>query len=359
MQEGLSENKIKLLRKLKQKKRTSVSKIELSTTQKQTISDHLNPAPLSSGQERIWMLQQMEPDSAFYNMPTTVEFKGSLNTSILEKAIGKIFFRHHILRTFFKTLKDKPYQYVDKYACLSIDKISLTNLSCEEQNIQVQKIIAKEVNKPFDLGQAPLARAILISLSPVRHVFHLSFHHIIFDGLSTSIFIKEFLFYYQNLIQNNSDNSSELSPLPLQYADYSLQHNKKYKLDQLEKEIGFWRKQLSNGNVPLCDLPADKPRPANVSYIGKDYKFGISKAVTDNVKAFSQRNEITPFMTLLTIFYGLVYRYTGQSDVVVGTPISNRNQPELINLIGFFLNTIPLRMDVQSRDSFQEMLYKV
>jgi amino acid adenylation domain-containing protein len=308
--------------------------------------------PLSYSQERLWFAAQWEPDSAAYNISDAVEIRGAIELPALEKSLNEIVRRHEILRTSFVAEGGEPVQQIAAEAELEIKLFELQHLAESDREAEIQRIISVETSTPFDLSTGPLLRAVLIKIEPERHVLLISSHHIISDGWSTGVLIRELVTLY-SAFRNNE--TAPLSPLPIQYADFAIWQRQWLAGERLESEKAFWRKQL-NGAPTSLDLPADKPRPAARSSSGATHRFSFSPSLSRAVRELGQRERVTPFMILLAAWNVLLSKYTGQEDVLIGSAHAHRSRTELENLIGFFVNTLVLRTDLSGNPSFRELL---
>ncbi|MCT7957942.1 amino acid adenylation domain-containing protein [Laspinema palackyanum] len=310
--------------------------------------------PLSFAQQRLWFLDRLVPNNPFYNMPAAVRLTGEVNVEVLEAAFQEIIRRHEGLKTVFPERKGEGVQEIQAHIPVPIHVLNLQNLSATEREKQVERIITHEALRPFNLSTGPLLRISLIQLTASEHLLMLNMHHIISDGWSIGVLIQELGILYSAFVQG------ELSPLPeltLQYADFAHWQREWLQGEILEQQLAYWRQQLEG--ISMLNLPSDRPRPAVPSYRGKRYGLQISKAVSAELAALSQREGVTLFMTLLAAFQTLLYRYTQQEDIAVGSPIANRNRSEIEPLIGFFVNSLVLRTDLSGNPTFREVLARV
>ncbi|NER29541.1 MAG: amino acid adenylation domain-containing protein, partial [Symploca sp. SIO1C4] len=311
--------------------------------------------PLSYTQQRLWFLDQLEPNSALYNIPIALHLEGKLNVSALEQSLQEIIQRHEALRTNFITVNGKAIQIIHEETTWTISVIDLTHLSNKEQEIAAQKLTQQQEIQPFDLAKDSLIRATLVVLSETEHILVVCMHHIVSDGWSTGVFIQELTTLYKSYIQGQP---SSLTPLPIQYADFALWQREWLQGEALQRQLSYWQNQLAEA-PDLLSLPTDRPRPAVQTFIGTRHKFTLSLELTSKLAQLSQMQGVTLFMTLLAAFDILLYRYTGQEDILVGTPIANRNQSQLEGLIGFFVNTLVLRTNLEGDPSFSALLSRV
>ena len=311
--------------------------------------------PLSFAQQRLWFLNQLEPDSPFYNMPAAVQLDGMLDADALQRSLNEIVARHETLRTTFVTIDGQAVQQIASSASVTMSIVDLTRLEKTDQQAQVQHVIGTEVRQPFQLECGPLLRATLIRLDVQQHIFVLNMHHIVSDDWSMSQFIHELGILYQAY---TTGTPHILPLLPIQYADYAVWQRQWLQGDALSGQIDYWKQHLG-GSLPVLDLPTDYPRPPVQTYRGTRQTFALTPALSDQLRTFSQQAGVTLFMTLLAAFQTLLYRYTGQPDVIVGSPIAGRNRSETEGLIGFFVNTLVLRTDLSDNPSFHTLVQRV
>ncbi|AFZ01580.1 non-ribosomal peptide synthetase [Calothrix sp. PCC 6303] len=310
--------------------------------------------PASFGQKRLWFLDQLEPGSPFYNLPFAIRLSGDLNLAVLEQSFQIIIERHEALRSILTTVEGEPVQAIAPHLKLTISVVNLQNLPEDKREIQAQKLATEEARCPFVLSEFPLLRLKLIRLGEQEHILLLTIHHAIFDGWSIGILLKELAAIYTNLCDGQP---ASLPDLPLQYADYSVWQQEWLHKEVLKKQLAYWKQQL-NG-ISTLQLPTDRPRSALQTFEGKTYTWQISPDLTTALERFSQKSGVTLFMTLLTAFNTLLYRYTGQDDIVVGSAIANRNWAESEGIIGLFVNTLALRTQIDDNPSFSELLTQV
>lgn len=347
---GLSPEKRALLLKRLHQRRADASR-QTAIPRRGTLDSY----PLSFAQQRMWFLNQWEPDSPFYNISSAVRLPGSLDIPVLERSFNEIIRRHEVLRSRFVTVNGLPVQQVEPELILSIPFIDLENLSQDDQEKRIQHLATIEAQKPFDISTAPLIRICLLKLTPTEHVLLLTMHHIVSDGGSLGIFIHEVIAIYTAFL---TGQPSPLSELPIQYADFADWQRNWFQGDALVAQLDYWKKQLE-GAPPSLDIPLDRTRPAVQTFKGAHQNFSLSPAVSAGLKAISQSAEATMFMTLMAAFQVLLYRYSGQEDFCVGTPIANRTRPELAGLIGLFVNTLVIRADLSNDPTFKDYLLRV
>ncbi len=307
--------------------------------------------PLSFAQQRFWFLNQLEPSNAAYNLTETIHLAGPLDVITLEQSLNEILQRHEVLRTFFTIVDGKPAQVISPSLTLSLPVINLE--LPEEQESEVLRLATEEAQRPFDLAQGPLMRVQLLRLAQ-QHVLILTVHHIAFDGWSLDVFIQELTMLYEAF---SIRKPSPLPNLPIQYADFAVWQRQWLKGEVLETQLAYW-KQVCN-NLPVLQLPTDRTRPPIQTYRGARQFLVLSKSLTEAIKVLGQHSGGTLFMTLLAAFKTLLYRYTGQEDILVGSPIAHRNRVETEALIGCLINTLALHTDLSGQPSFRELLGRV
>ena len=311
--------------------------------------------PLSFAQQRLWFLEQLQPGSSTYHIPTAVRLTGFLNVQVLEQVLNTIIERHEILRTNFQTVEEELFQVIASSREFVLNPINLRQLEKEEQETKVKQIAIEEAQKPFDLEQDLLLRISLLELNDTEYVILLTMHHIISDGWSMEVLVKEIATLYAAFSQGLP---SPLKPLPIQYADFAVWQREWLQGKVLETQLGYWKQQLGV-TLPVIQLPTDFPRSRVQTFRGATVSFNLPLELSDKLKAIASSQEATLFMTLLASFKVLLYRYTGQADIVIGSPIANRNRAELEGLIGFFVNTLVLRTSLAENPTFQELLQRV
>jgi amino acid adenylation domain-containing protein/non-ribosomal peptide synthase protein (TIGR01720 family) len=310
--------------------------------------------PLSFSQQQLWFLHQLAPEEPIYNEPCTIRLKGAINVDALEKALNEIIKRHESLRTRFITVDGQPVQVIDPPDTFNLAVVDLREFPQEQREAEALRLTI-DAKQPFDLTTGPLLRATLMQLADFDYRLFLTFHHIIIDGVSVySVFLKELVALYEAY---SKGKPSPLAPLPIQYADFTVWQRQWLTEEILESQLDYWKQQLAD--LPILQLPLDHPRPAVGTFRGARQCLVISKDLTEALKTLSQQEGVTLYMTLLAAFKTLLYRYTGQDDIVVGTFSANRNRPELEGLIGYFLNTLVLRTDMSGTPSFRELLKRV
>lgn len=311
--------------------------------------------PLSFAQERLWFLDQLESETSLYNVPMAFRINGTLNEEALLQTFEAIISRHESLRTTFPATEGVPSQCIVEKGSVVIPVSDISSLTKDEREIETRKQADEEFRRPFNLAEGPLLRVKLLRLGSHEQILLLTLHHIITDGWSSGILVQEIATLYDAFSQGIIPS---LSPLPIQYADFAEWQRNWLQGEVLETQLTYWKEQLG-GTLPVTTIPAYRPRPATQSYRGKSKTQVVRTSLLDGLKALSQREGITLFMTLLSAFQTLLHRYTGQDDIIVGSPIANRQQQETEGLIGFFVNTVVLRSDLSGNPTFRELLARV
>jgi amino acid adenylation domain-containing protein len=311
--------------------------------------------PLSFAQQRLWFIDQLEPGGSVYNFPAAVRLKGPLNMAALKQSLDEIVKRHEALRTTFAIVDGRPVQVIAPHLTLALPIVDLRGLPEFERESEVQRLATSEAQRPFDLAEGPLVRTTVLRLGEDEHVGLLTMHHIVTDGWSTGILIREMAVLYDAFC---SGRPASLPELPVQYADFAHWQRIWLQGELLETQLTYWKQQLL-GAPPLIELPTDHPRPAVQTFHGAHQSILLPKTLGDALKAISRQEEVTLFMTLLAAFTILLHGYTNQDDIVVGTPTANRNRLEIEGLIGFFVNTLVLRTDLSDNPSVRDLLRRV
>ncbi|HEY9907622.1 MAG TPA: amino acid adenylation domain-containing protein, partial [Thermosynechococcaceae cyanobacterium] len=318
--------------------------------------------PLSFAQQRLWFLYQLTPDNPFYNVPAAIRLTGSLNQAALERSFNEIVRRHSALRTTFTTVDGQPVQVIAPDASVELSVVNLQAVAVDDSSTQPlrerdrirQQLATAEAQRPFNLTTDPLLRVTLLQFDPTESVLLLTLHHIVADGWSLGVLIRELACFYTALVDGHAP---ELPALPIQYTDFACWQRHWLQGEVLEKQLTYWRSQLQN--LSVLQLPSDRPRPALQTYRGATYPLQISPTLTQALAALSQQSGGSLFMTLLAAFQTLLHRYTGQEDIAIGSPIANRHRSELEGLIGFFVNSLVLRSDLSGNPTFRELLERV
>ncbi|MEG4422578.1 MULTISPECIES: amino acid adenylation domain-containing protein [unclassified Microcoleus] len=310
--------------------------------------------PLSFAQQRLWFLDQLVPNNPFYNVPAALRLTGSLNFSALQKTFNEIVRRHEALRTNLAVVSGQPVQKIAAAFHLPINVVDLRNLPKESRQNEANRLTAQEAQRSFNLSNDLLLRVTLLQLDDAEYLLMLNMHHIVSDGWSIGVLIQELGALYTAFA---SEKPSHLPDLSIQYADFAKWQREWLQGEVLETQLAYWRQQL-NG-ISMLNLPADRPRPAIQSYRGKRQFLQLPKQLSEALETLSQREGVTLFMTMLAAFKTLLYHYAQQEDIVVGSPIANRNRSEIEGLIGFFVNSLVLRTDLSGNPTFRELLNRV
>jgi amino acid adenylation domain-containing protein len=308
--------------------------------------------PVSFAQQRLWFLNQLDPGSPVYNIPAAIHIEGELDVKVLEQSFNALIERHEILRTTFAVVDDEPVQVVSSAQPFTLPLEDLQHYPSSEQKAVVQQRMYLASTRPFNLQQGPLLSARLFRLAEKKHILFLNIHHIIADGWSIGILWHELGVLYTSLL---TGGPSPLSDLPIQYADYAVWQRKWLTGERLARLTEYWRRQLAGAPVSL-DLPTDWVRPPTQTFRGSLYNFSLPSALVTQLEALSAREGVTLFMTLLAVYQTLLYRYSGQDDVLVGTPVAGRTRSRVEDLIGFFVNILALRGDLAGNPCFSEVL---
>lgn len=311
--------------------------------------------PLSFAQQRLWFLNQMEPDSAAYNISVAFKCDSPLSLAALNQAFNSIIARHEILRTSFAVISNQPVQVISPAGRFELSSEDLSKLSGRAQDTELRRIATNLAHSPFDLSQCPLFRSCLVRLGDTEHVVLFTIHHIIVDAWSIEILSRELAVFYDAFCRAQD---SPLAELPIQYADYALWQRQWMQDGALEEQLGYWRERLRDAPTML-DLPTDKQRPQKLSFLGSQQHLRLSKELGRDLRALAQRENATLFMVLLAAFNVLLYRYSSQDDILVGCPVAGRKQLETESLIGFFVNTLVMRGDLSGDPSFRELLGRI
>jgi amino acid adenylation domain-containing protein len=311
--------------------------------------------PLSFAQQRLWFLDQLEPGSAAYNISGAIRLAGRLDTDALAQSLSEIIRRHEALRTTFDLRHGQPAQIINEAQPVSLPYVDLGQLPESEREARVRELAIEDATRPVDLKRGPLARFSLLRLSDESHVLLVTMHHIISDGWSIGVFVRELASLYAAFSESEA---SPLEELQLQYADYAVWQKEWLRGEMLERQLAYWSQQLE-GAPPLLELPADRPRPPLQTFKGATYTLELPRSLSEAAKELSSREEVTLFMTLLATFKVLLHYHSGAKDLVVGMDVANRNRVESEGLIGFFVNQLVLRTKLEGELSFREFLRRV
>ncbi|HEY8023894.1 MAG TPA: amino acid adenylation domain-containing protein, partial [Burkholderiaceae bacterium] len=319
------------------------------------IVSRQGPLPLSFAQQRLWFLDQFESRSAFYNIPAAVRLRGTLDVSAILQTINEIVRRHEALRTTFVSVDGSAMQVIASQLELALPLIDLSDLPASQREARARLLQEDEAQTPFDLANGPLVRGSLLRLTADDHVLLLTMHHIVSDGWSMGIVVREFGALYAAFSQNLS---SPLAELAIQYADFAHWQRQWLSGDLLQKQLAYWEQHLA-GIPSLLALPTDRPRPPTMSRNGATFTFDIPAATVTAIQAVGRHSQSTLFMVLSAAFNVLLARYSGQTDICIGTPIANRSRSEIESMIGFFVNTLVLRTQVDLNLDFLSLLEQV
>jgi amino acid adenylation domain-containing protein len=311
------------------------------------------PAPLSFAQERLWFLDRLDPGSAAYNIPAAFRLRGPLDAAALEQALATVVERHEGLRTRFAAGDGDPVQIVEPAGRFHLEQLDLPAVATRGDG-ELSTLVGRFSNRPFDLGQGGLFRACLVRLADEEHALLLAMHHAVADGWSIGVLFRELTAAYTAAV---SGQAAELPELPIQYADYAVWQRAWLAGERLWRELSFWRSEL-DGMRPL-DLPTDRPRPAVQTYRGAARPVAVAPGLAGAVTRLAREGGATPFMALAAAFAALLSRYSGQTDLTLGTPVANRTRAQTERLIGFFANTLVLRVDLDGRPGYRELVGRV
>lgn len=310
--------------------------------------------PMSFAQRRLWLIDQLNPGTSAYNIIAAVRLSGQFDTAILHQSINEVVQRHEILRTIFTTLDDEPIQAVLPEMVIELSTIQLDSLTKQECDAAIEYYVHQEAQHAFDLSNGPLLRTMVLTLEAKDHILLLNIHHIVADAWSMGVLVREIALLYNG---HRTGESADLPPLSIQYADFAIWQQEWLKDTIQDQQLLYWKNQLRD--IPLLELPTDRARPPVLTNRGARIPLVLSKPLTRALHALSQQAETTLFMTSLATFQILLARYTGQTDIVVGTPIANRNQAEIEDVIGFFVNTLVLRADLGDNPRFRQLLRQI
>jgi amino acid adenylation domain-containing protein len=320
-----------------------------------TRADRSGRIPLSFAQQRLWFIDQLEPGNSVYICLKALRMEGRLNLEALESAINEIVRRHEALRTRIEVEEGEPVQVIDEWQPRNLEVEDLRRLGAEEREEEVRRKVREEARTGFDLRLGPLIRIKVLKLGEEDHVVLCTMHHIVSDAWSMGVLAREICALYQLM---NEGKGSPLPELAIQYADYACWQRQYLTGAILERHLAYWKKQLS-GKLPELDLPTDYPRPSIPSYRGATKSFLLSAELSQSLRSLIRREGVTLYMLLLAAFKTLLYRYTAQEDIIIGTSAENRNRAEIEPLIGFFVNTLPMRTDLSGNPTFRELLKRV
>ena len=329
--------------------------ISLTPTQAALLRENRETGPVSFAQQRLWFLQQLDPASNLYNVPLAFRLQGELNKTVLTQSLQEIIRRHDVLRTTFSVQNGIPTQVIHPETPLKLRNIDLRCHPNHTREEEAKKLLLQESAKTFDLSRGPLVRALLIELNDRTCILFLMTHHIVFDAWSSGIFLRELSVIYK-AFSNNTPLS--LDPLPIQYADFAVWQRHLMQGDAMQEQLIYWKKQL-DGAPPIFELPSDRLRPPLQTFCGARQSIKLPQTLSKALRELSRREEATLFVTLLAAFNTLLYRYTGNPDIIIGSPVANRTTVESESLIGFFVNNLVIRTNCSGNPSFRELLKRV
>ena len=311
--------------------------------------------PLSFAQQRLWFLGQLQPGSAAYNIPMALRITGAARIDVMERVFAELIRRHEILRTSFSIREGQPVQMIAPAGAVPVLVKDLSALRVENREAEARRLAQEEAEQPFNLSQGPLLRIKMLRLAERNHVLLVTMHHIITDGWSTGIMVREFSQLYQAC--STGKENFRLPELPIQYADFSVWQREWLQGEILQNQLQYWKQSLTG--VQTLELPTDRQRPAVIRNAGAATGFSVGLEQMENLKALSRRQGVSLYMALLAVFQALLHRYSRQRDIAVGSPIAGRTRPETEGLIGFFVNTLVMRTDVSGESTFVELLRQV
>jgi hypothetical protein len=310
--------------------------------------------PLSFAQQRLWFLSQLEPDSAAYNIPAAIRIGGAFDRAVLARAINEIVRRHEVLRTTFHDRDGEAMATIHDAMTIDVPLVELGDHDAAAQQAELRRIGAAQTRAPFDLSRGPLLRLTLVRLGADDHVLLFTVHHLVSDGWSSRVFMREVAVLYEAFAHGRP---SPLPDLPIQYGDFAAWQRQWLRGDTLDRQLAYWRAQLDR--APVLELPTDRPRPAVQTFDGASIQFTLPRELGDRLHGLAREEGVTRFQLLLSAFAALLHQITGAEDVLIGSPVANRNRRELEDLIGFFVNTVILRVNLSGRPTFRELLRRV
>ncbi len=312
-------------------------------------------APATFTQQRLWFLDQLEPGSTTYNVPIALRIRGQFEVSVLEQALNELLRRHETWRTTLESRDGLLIQHIHESGSFALSVQDVTALPVAEREREAMSLMSEHAQIPFKLTEGPLVRALMVKLNETEHWLVLTQHHSITDGWSVGIILHEITVVYEALMMGKP---SPLADLPVQYADYACWQQQTLSGQELEKQLEYWRQQLADA-PPQLDLPTRKAHADQRTSHGSTLFFHLTRKLSDDLRALCQREGVTPFMTFLAAFQLLLYRYTGQDELVIGTNVANRVLPELEGIAGYFTNLLILRTDLAGNPTFRELLGRV
>lgn len=327
----------------------------LSLTQPQRNTSNTSIYPLSFAQQGLWFINQLSPDTPTYNIPIVISLQGCINLAALQDSLNEIIRRHEVLRTNFTVIDGQPVQVINQAVPLTLMVEDLHVIPESDRDNTAQRLASEFAQQPFDLSAQSLLRAKVLQINEKSYHLIVTLHHIIADGWSIGVFIKELAALYEAF---SAGKPPSLFELPIQYRDFLNWQQKWFNSERIHLSLTYWKQKLQ-GEIPVLSLPTDRPRPPVQTFKGAQTKLVLSQTLKKELKNLSREQGVTLFMTLLAAFKILLYRYTGQIDILVGSPIANRNRAEVKSLIGFFVNVLVLRTEISGDLSFQDFLARV
>ena len=311
--------------------------------------------PCSVSQHRFWMLDQLYPGNSALNIPLAVQFSGPLNIPVLERALNAIVDRHEVLRTSFAVVDGGPKQVIKTEAQVHLEMIDLGNVAEEKRQERIEQEMIAEAARPLSLSQAPIFRTVLLRLTPDENILMLTLHHIVCDGWSNGLLVREVGIFYDAFLRGKP---AQLPALAFHYADYALWQQEWLKTPQYQKQLDYWKEAL-DGQPPVLDMPTDYPRQMGQDYTAFIESLLLSPELRDGLKRLCVELDVTLFMVLFATYATLLYRYTGQTEFMIGTTAANRNRSEMEHLIGLFANPLILRPEVSGEMTFRELAVRL
>lgn len=312
-------------------------------------------APLSLAQESQWLLQHLQPDNTVLNTFRALRVARPLDRAVLERALTEVVRRHDVLRTNFRTIDGVPMQVIRPPEPVTVDMLDLSALPASEREAEFVRWSRKRTVEPFDLAEGELFRADLVRMADDDHIVFFNLHHIVCDGWSLGVLVRETVALYSAF---SKDKPSPLPPLVVQYGDYAAWQRSKLQVDAVDKQMAFWRERLA-GAPTVTDLPFDHPRPPDRSFRGKRRGVTLERQLVTRLRLLCQREQTTLFIVIMSTLATLIHRYSGATDIVIGTPVANRSFREVEPLVGLFINTIAFRFDLSGDPTFKELLARV
>ncbi|WP_157657032.1 condensation domain-containing protein, partial [Burkholderia ubonensis] len=313
------------------------------------------PLPLSLAQQRLWFLDRFEDTGAAYHIPGALRLRGTLDVDALRATLDRIVARHEALHTTFASANGQPVQVVRPASAFTLGHVNLEDTPAADREQVLGELASHESHAPFSLEAGPLIRGVLVRLQPDEHVLLVTMHHIVSDGWSIAVLVREVGTLYAAFSTGQAD---PLPALPVQYPDYSQWQRQWLSGETLQRQIAYWGEQLA-GSPVLLNLPTDRPRPHVQSYAGGIVSLDIDATLTSRLQTLARKHDVTLFMLLLGAWSILLGRLSGQDDVVIGAPVANRQRPELEAMIGLFINTLALRIDLSDDPDLATLLARI